>query len=471
VLRLAVGDTLDAPNRSAFPKNHLALIDEPRGQEMFDLAHRLLGEMGDATGIEIYKTLGAKPHKFVHGYGIFQYDLQFFLQDPDYFLEQRWQHIDAAVGKMMAELTHAASRLGFAGREELTDLESCFVAICYNTGFGNFKASRGLKQGHSDGTHFYGENIARYIKIAHDIPLATPGTVPVVAVVGGTSGPVPAKAPAAPSVVGIAQAEFDKFNGIDEGTQPLRARIADYYEAGGGSRKLDPTKNENAWSAAFISFCIKQSGATASQFKFSLSHSVFVRAAIANADAGTGLFRGHRVTDYAPKIGDLIHHNRNGGTLNYDFARKNSGYPSHSCIVVGFEVRNGVRNVVTIGGNEAIAHGGGTVGKKFFPLTGDGLLNQAAIGAKLICVVENLREVSAAPSAVVPKPFVVSVRTDLKLRGGPAPSFAIVKSLPNGTRLNVLEFVDGTDGKWALVDLEGDGIKDGFVFAKFIEPA
>ena len=71
----------------------------------------------------------------------------------------------------------------------------------------------------------------------------------------------------------------------------MRSRIADYYEAGGGSRNLDPTLNENAWSAAFVSFCVKQSGATPAQFKFNLSHSVFVRAAIANADANRGVFR------------------------------------------------------------------------------------------------------------------------------------------------------------------------------------
>lgn len=47
VLRLSVGDTLDEPNRSAFPKNKDALIAAPRGQQMFDLAHQLLIEMGE----------------------------------------------------------------------------------------------------------------------------------------------------------------------------------------------------------------------------------------------------------------------------------------------------------------------------------------------------------------------------------------------------------------------------------------
>src|SRR5258708_5905196 len=82
------------------------------------------------------------------------------------------------------------------------------------------------------------------------------------------------------SIVAIAKAEFDRFHGINEGDEPLRGRIADYYEAAGGSRDLDPTLDENAWSAAFVSFCVKQSGATADQFKFSMLHSVYVKAAI-----------------------------------------------------------------------------------------------------------------------------------------------------------------------------------------------
>jgi hypothetical protein len=65
--------------------------------------------------------------------------------------------------------------------------------------------------------------------------------------------------------------------------------------------------------------------------------------------------------------------------------------------------------------------------------------------------------------------YVVNVRTDLKLRGGPGTEFPVLNSLVNGTVLNVLEFDDVASGRWALVDLEGDGVKDGYVFARFIE--
>ena len=85
-------------------------------------------------------------------------------------------------------------------------------------------------------------------------------------------------------------------------------------------------------------------------------------------------------------------------------------------------------------------------------------------------MVENQLAAGVVTPAMPLGPYVVTVRTDLKLRGGPSPTFPIIAPLLNGTRLNVLEFENNPTGLWALVDLEGDGIKDGFVFAKFIAP-
>jgi hypothetical protein len=61
----------------------------------------------DVRRCEAYQHLGRRPEKFVHGYGIFQYDLQLFRRDPDFFLTQRWQDITACVDKMMTELRGA----------------------------------------------------------------------------------------------------------------------------------------------------------------------------------------------------------------------------------------------------------------------------------------------------------------------------------------------------------------------------
>ena len=102
-----------------------------------------------------FAAVAKKPHKFCHGYGIFQYDLQFFLVDPDFFLEKRWASFDASLGKAMGELKSKRQKIGLGEKATLTDLEMVAIAIAYNTG--GFKPAKGLKQGHFDGTRFYGE--------------------------------------------------------------------------------------------------------------------------------------------------------------------------------------------------------------------------------------------------------------------------------------------------------------------------
>jgi len=82
ILEVCVGDTLDAPNRSAFPKTKDELVAADRGEEMFQVARAALEAVGahDQTYRRIAET---KPNKFCHGFGIFQYDIQFFKSDPE----------------------------------------------------------------------------------------------------------------------------------------------------------------------------------------------------------------------------------------------------------------------------------------------------------------------------------------------------------------------------------------------------
>jgi hypothetical protein len=49
-------------------------------------------------------------------------------------------------------------------------MEMCAVAIAYNTG--GFNPAKGLKQGHFDGTHFYGEQIFDFIRLSHTVALS-----------------------------------------------------------------------------------------------------------------------------------------------------------------------------------------------------------------------------------------------------------------------------------------------------------
>ncbi len=171
VLVLCVGDTLDAPRRSAFPKTKVALLAKPDGDTMFIIAREALVAM--AAHIPGFPV--SNPNKFCHGYGMFQYDLQFFLEDPQYFLQKRYEKFSETLAKCISELTTKAKKIHLFDKPSLTDMELTAVAIAYNTG--NFKPSKGLKQGHFNGTKFYGEEIFDFIRLAHTVPV--PGGAPL----------------------------------------------------------------------------------------------------------------------------------------------------------------------------------------------------------------------------------------------------------------------------------------------------
>jgi len=180
IAALCCGDTLDAnKGRSAFPLNKADLISRPNGQTMFNIARAALLAMAEhVPGYEFAKTNKAK---FAHGFGVFQYDLQFFLQNPNYFLNREYEDFGNSLARALGELRNGLKKLGLQGRSSISDLDFCHVAICYNTG--GFKPSKGLKQGHSDNGKFYGEQIRDFLALSRTVPV--PGLVPTVTIVAG----------------------------------------------------------------------------------------------------------------------------------------------------------------------------------------------------------------------------------------------------------------------------------------------
>lgn len=176
----------------------------------------------------------------------------------------------------------------------------------------------------------------------------------------------------------VARQEHDRFHGIDEGDEPLRSRIREYWEATG----FPFPGVETPWSAVFISFCVKKAGAKKAEFAFNSQHSVFVHKAIRDAEAGTGVFHGVKITEEAPSVGDIIQNNRTGSTHDFAFARKDKDYASHTAIVVARGVDANGKFVFTIGGNE-----GDSVRSKRVPLTEDGLIRQRAKNP-FICLIK-----------------------------------------------------------------------------------
>ena len=190
IVALCVGDTLDSNRgRSAFPKDKAELLAAPNGAAMFQIANAALKEM--AQFIPGYAPAASNPNKFCHGYGIFQYDIQFFKVDPDYFLQKKWTDFSQTLGKAIGELKAKMSAAKVPGKTSLTDMEMAQVVIAYNRG--SYDPAKGLKQGFKDGAgRFYGENFADYLRRAKAI--AGPAAAP--------AAPAPAPAPS-PAPAGV----------------------------------------------------------------------------------------------------------------------------------------------------------------------------------------------------------------------------------------------------------------------------
>jgi hypothetical protein len=167
VLELCVGDVIDGPRRKAFPTSKTALLAAPKGAQIFAVAREELEAVG-AHNAAYHKIAVANPNKFCHGFGIFQYDIQFCKSDPAYFINKSWKSFDATLGKCLTELKAAQKRAGFGKKSSLTDTELAYVAIAYNAG--RFNPARGLKQGFKDSSgKYYGELIAQFIAMAEKV--------------------------------------------------------------------------------------------------------------------------------------------------------------------------------------------------------------------------------------------------------------------------------------------------------------
>jgi hypothetical protein len=184
IVALCVGDTIDfkgpGKGRQAFPRNKDELVAKPNGQLMFAIARKALEDM--AVHITGYHDAAANPKKFCHGFGVFQRDLQFFKDDPGYFLERRYENFSDTLAHCLGELRRGLKKVGFESRPHLSDMEFCAVAIAYNTG--GYKPAKGLKQGFFDGEKFYGERIDEYLKLSRSVDTPTsvaPGRYVVIA--------------------------------------------------------------------------------------------------------------------------------------------------------------------------------------------------------------------------------------------------------------------------------------------------
>lgn len=147
-------------------------------------------------------------------------------------------------------------------------------------------------------------------------------------------------------------------------TKQYKKLVKDFAKKKG---KLDGTVNL-PWSAAFISFCFRMSGAHNS-FPYSSGHYDWIVRSIKNKKQGKlkAALVGYRVGEQELRPGDLIGRPRQKG-ITYDNALSKGWFKSHSDIIV--EVDKTKKRAYVIGGNV-----GQSVSRVSVSITSDGKLN------------------------------------------------------------------------------------------------
>ncbi|WP_300663033.1 DUF2272 domain-containing protein [Fluviicola sp.] len=148
-------------------------------------------------------------------------------------------------------------------------------------------------------------------------------------------------------LIRIAKGEAEKWKTLTETSEKASSYLLDYWKVVGFNFTASQMQNSAvqssyAWSSAFISWLFYKAGAK-DQFPYAQSHSGYFQSAKANRDNKNAPLRGFRVSEYAPKPGDLVVYSRENGK-GYD----SSGFfPSHGELVV----ETGKNYIKAIGGN------------------------------------------------------------------------------------------------------------------------
>lgn len=125
--------------------------------------------------------------------------------------------------------------------------------------------------------------------------------------------------------------------------------------------------NAFPWSAAFVSFIMKASGA-GNTFKYSGRHATYIVDSVKNRNTPNHPFRGYPINEEMPDIGDLLCAPRGEDIkLTYDEIVQKGDFQSHCDIVVAKHNNSAIE---VIGGNV-----GDTVAKTIVSLTSNGFID------------------------------------------------------------------------------------------------
>jgi len=150
------------------------------------------------------------------------------------------------------------------------------------------------------------------------------------------------------NIVQIALQELRRWgNGrIKESNRTLRPVLESYWRTGVGWLPSKPNWWSSVpWSAAFISWVMRQAGAGPA-FRYAGGHSYYIAAAKQNRlSNSSNPFQAYRINEVSPQEGDIVCKSRAGSGATYDNIR--GGMPTHCDIVVARQPGK----LLTVGGN------------------------------------------------------------------------------------------------------------------------
>lgn len=116
---------------------------------------------------------------------------------------------------------------------------------------------------------------------------------------------------------------------------------------------LDGTDRDVPWSAAAISFMVRNAGTRYGGFRFAAAHSKYIHQAIrARLDNDRSVpFWGFRLDEVKPRIGDIVARDNPefGPVVTFDVAAQLDSYRSHTDVVMQIDSAN--QRLLAIGGN------------------------------------------------------------------------------------------------------------------------
>lgn len=148
-------------------------------------------------------------------------------------------------------------------------------------------------------------------------------------------------------IVHVALAELSKWNILTERSVNASSMLVKYWQSVGmffSKQQMQDIQiqSDYPWSSAFISYLFFKAGAK-NRFPYASSHSGYFQVAKQNRDNKNAPLRGFRISEYVPKVGDLIVYSRQSGK-GYDSL---GFFPSHGELVI----EKGKGFIKAIGGN------------------------------------------------------------------------------------------------------------------------